>query len=190
MSMLFCLVSNTFMSWLNYYSIPWLNGNLASAEKFSGPLRFRLRQLLLYIASHSLRLLKCCSLLVPALQASARGRIIAALLSDIPTPNGGTCNRKLAAIRAETRTNSGEQIAVLQRAWLKHEATRGNRPMLFQGGQRCAVINKELLNCDVLSRVHSFLIQLQQTLVTTGKIPLCATVNFFRCWGTKNKYLN
>jgi hypothetical protein len=36
------------LDWLNYYSIPWLNGNLASAEKFSGPLRFRLIQVLLY----------------------------------------------------------------------------------------------------------------------------------------------
>jgi len=31
------------------YSVPWLNGNLALAEKCSGPLRFRLRQVLLYI---------------------------------------------------------------------------------------------------------------------------------------------
>ena len=30
-------------------SVPWLNGNLALAEKSSGPLRFRLRQVLLYI---------------------------------------------------------------------------------------------------------------------------------------------
>ena len=29
-------------------SVPWLNGNLALAEKCSGPLRFRLRQGLLY----------------------------------------------------------------------------------------------------------------------------------------------
>jgi len=29
-------------------SVPWLNGNLALAEKCSGPLRFRLRQVLLY----------------------------------------------------------------------------------------------------------------------------------------------
>jgi hypothetical protein len=32
----------------DYHSIPWLNGNLASAEKYSGHLRFRLRQVLLY----------------------------------------------------------------------------------------------------------------------------------------------
>ena len=32
-------------------SVPWLNGNLALAEKCSGPLRFRLRQVLLYKAS-------------------------------------------------------------------------------------------------------------------------------------------
>jgi len=30
-------------------SVTWLNGNLALAEKCSGPLRFRLRQVLLYI---------------------------------------------------------------------------------------------------------------------------------------------
>jgi len=30
-------------------SVPWLNGNLALAEKCSGPLRFRLRQVLLYL---------------------------------------------------------------------------------------------------------------------------------------------
>ena len=29
-------------------SVPWLNGNLALAEKRYGPLRFRLRQVLLY----------------------------------------------------------------------------------------------------------------------------------------------
>jgi len=29
-------------------SVPWLNGNLALAEKSSGPLRLRLRQVLLY----------------------------------------------------------------------------------------------------------------------------------------------
>jgi hypothetical protein len=29
-------------------SVPWLNGNLALAEKCSGTLRFRLRQVLLY----------------------------------------------------------------------------------------------------------------------------------------------
>jgi hypothetical protein len=33
----------------DYHSIPWLNGNLAWAEKCSGPLRSRLRQVLLYI---------------------------------------------------------------------------------------------------------------------------------------------
>jgi hypothetical protein len=33
----------------DYHSIPRLNGNLASAGKCSGPLRFRLRQVLLYI---------------------------------------------------------------------------------------------------------------------------------------------
>jgi hypothetical protein len=33
----------------DYHSIPWLNGNLASEEKCSGPLRFRLRQVLLYV---------------------------------------------------------------------------------------------------------------------------------------------
>jgi hypothetical protein len=32
----------------DYHSTPWLNGNLASAEKCSGPLRFRLRHVLLY----------------------------------------------------------------------------------------------------------------------------------------------
>ena len=44
------------MSWVNFYtgSVPWLNGNLALAEKFSGPLRFRLRQVLLYyVNTHS-----------------------------------------------------------------------------------------------------------------------------------------
>jgi len=30
-------------------SVPWLNGNLALVEKYSGPLRFRLRQVLLYL---------------------------------------------------------------------------------------------------------------------------------------------
>jgi len=29
-------------------SVPWLNVNLALAEKYYGPLRFRLRQVLLY----------------------------------------------------------------------------------------------------------------------------------------------
>jgi hypothetical protein len=51
MSMVFYFVSNTCLSWFNYYSIPWLNGNLASGEKYSGPLRFRLRQVLLYKAT-------------------------------------------------------------------------------------------------------------------------------------------
>jgi len=37
-------------------SVPWLNGNLALAEKCSGPLRFRLRQVLLYKGAY------CCSL--------------------------------------------------------------------------------------------------------------------------------
>jgi hypothetical protein len=45
-----------YLDWLNYYSIPWLNGNLASAEKFSGPLRFRLRQVLLYFGKNTERL--------------------------------------------------------------------------------------------------------------------------------------
>jgi hypothetical protein len=44
----FVLKGNIFRS-RDYHSIPWLNGNLASAEKCSGPLRFRLRQVLLYI---------------------------------------------------------------------------------------------------------------------------------------------
>jgi hypothetical protein len=43
----FVLNGNIFRS-RDYHSIPWLNGNLASAEKCSGPLRFRLRQVLLY----------------------------------------------------------------------------------------------------------------------------------------------
>jgi len=34
-------------------SVPWLNGNLALAEKCSGPLRFRLRQVLLYYDARS-----------------------------------------------------------------------------------------------------------------------------------------
>jgi hypothetical protein len=42
----FILNGNIFRS-RDYHSIPWLNGNLASAEKCSGPLRFRLRQVLL-----------------------------------------------------------------------------------------------------------------------------------------------
>jgi hypothetical protein len=49
MSMVFYFVWNMCMSWFNYHSIPWVNGNLASAEKRSGPLRFRLRQVLLYM---------------------------------------------------------------------------------------------------------------------------------------------
>jgi hypothetical protein len=44
----FVLNGNIFRSH-DYHSIPWLNGNLASAETFSGPLRFLLRQVLLYI---------------------------------------------------------------------------------------------------------------------------------------------
>jgi hypothetical protein len=43
----FVLNGNIFKS-RDYHSVPRLNGNLASAEKFSGPLRFRLRQVLLY----------------------------------------------------------------------------------------------------------------------------------------------
>jgi hypothetical protein len=45
-----CLKRNIFR-FRDYHNIPWLNGNLASAEKCSGPLRFRLRQVLLYIPS-------------------------------------------------------------------------------------------------------------------------------------------
>jgi hypothetical protein len=41
------LNGNIFRS-CDYHSIPWLNRKLASAEKCSGPLRFRLRQVLLY----------------------------------------------------------------------------------------------------------------------------------------------
>jgi hypothetical protein len=37
----------------DYHSIPWLNGNLASAEKCSGLLRFRLRKVLLYYETMS-----------------------------------------------------------------------------------------------------------------------------------------
>jgi hypothetical protein len=44
----FVLNGNIFRSH-DSHSIPWLNGNLASAEKCSGPLRFRLRQVLLYL---------------------------------------------------------------------------------------------------------------------------------------------
>jgi len=36
-------------------SVPWLNGNLALAEKCSGPLRFRLRQVLLYFPNPNLK---------------------------------------------------------------------------------------------------------------------------------------
>jgi hypothetical protein len=43
----FVLNGNLFTS-RDYHSILWLNGNLASAEKCSGPLRFHLRQVLLY----------------------------------------------------------------------------------------------------------------------------------------------
>jgi hypothetical protein len=39
MGMVFYFVSNMCMSWFNYHSIPWINGNLASAEKCSGSLR-------------------------------------------------------------------------------------------------------------------------------------------------------
>jgi hypothetical protein len=45
----FALNGNIFTS-RDYHSIPWLNGNMASAEKCSGPLRFR-RQILLYFGS-------------------------------------------------------------------------------------------------------------------------------------------
>jgi hypothetical protein len=55
MSMVFYFVSNTCMSLFNYYSIPRLNGNLASAEKCSGLLRFRLRQVLLYKAENRVK---------------------------------------------------------------------------------------------------------------------------------------
>jgi hypothetical protein len=44
----FVLNGNIFRSH-DYHSIPCLNGNLASEEKCSGPLRFRLRQVLLYL---------------------------------------------------------------------------------------------------------------------------------------------
>jgi hypothetical protein len=43
----FILNGNIFRS-RDYHSIPWLNGKLASAGKCSGPLRFRLRQVLSY----------------------------------------------------------------------------------------------------------------------------------------------
>jgi hypothetical protein len=50
----FVLSRNIFRS-RDYRNIPWLNGNLASAEKCSGPLRFRLRQVLLtYLRSWAL----------------------------------------------------------------------------------------------------------------------------------------
>ena len=45
--MVFYFVSNTCMSWFNFLSVVY--GNLALTEKCSGPLRFRLRQVLLYI---------------------------------------------------------------------------------------------------------------------------------------------
>jgi hypothetical protein len=48
----FVLNGNIFRSH-DYHSIPWLNGNLASAEKCSRPLRFRSRQVLLYLSSVS-----------------------------------------------------------------------------------------------------------------------------------------
>jgi hypothetical protein len=48
MNMVFYFASNMCMSGFNYYIIPWLNENLASAEKYSGPLRFRWGQVLLY----------------------------------------------------------------------------------------------------------------------------------------------
>jgi len=35
-------------------SVPRLNGNLALAEKCSGPLRFRLRQVLLYLKDETI----------------------------------------------------------------------------------------------------------------------------------------
>jgi hypothetical protein len=44
----FVLNRNVFRS-RHYQSVPWLNGNLASAKKCSGPLRYRLRQVLLYM---------------------------------------------------------------------------------------------------------------------------------------------
>jgi hypothetical protein len=44
----FVLNGNIFSS-RDYHNIPWLNGNVASAEKCSGPLSFRLRQVLLYL---------------------------------------------------------------------------------------------------------------------------------------------
>jgi hypothetical protein len=54
MSMVFYFVSNTCMPWFNFYmECTLINGNLALAEKCSGPLRFRLRQVLLYNESPS-----------------------------------------------------------------------------------------------------------------------------------------
>jgi hypothetical protein len=44
----FVLNGNIFRS-REYQSIPGLNGNLASAEKSSASLRFRLKQVLLYV---------------------------------------------------------------------------------------------------------------------------------------------
>jgi hypothetical protein len=57
----FVLNGNIFRS-RDYHSIPWLNGNLASEEKCSGPLRFRLRQVLLHLVrSISVRYpVSCC----------------------------------------------------------------------------------------------------------------------------------
>jgi hypothetical protein len=48
----FVLNGNIFRS-RDYHSIPWLNGNLALSEKCSGPLRVRLRQVLLYLLRQS-----------------------------------------------------------------------------------------------------------------------------------------
>ena len=51
-------------------SVPWLNGNLALAGKCSGPLRFRLRQVLLYNV--------CCLVVVVLLVAAAAAAAAAA----------------------------------------------------------------------------------------------------------------
>jgi hypothetical protein len=48
----FVLIGNIYRS-RDYHSIPWLNVSLASAEKCSGPLRFRLRQVSLYLLLHA-----------------------------------------------------------------------------------------------------------------------------------------
>jgi hypothetical protein len=53
----FVLNGNIFRS-RDYHSIPWLNGNLASAEKCSVPLRFRLRQFFFCIFSSIFLFLK------------------------------------------------------------------------------------------------------------------------------------